>query len=111
MRHADSPKLLDAVLSETIPMYGRMIHGQDSSESLTEESQQYDVHGRFIRAVDRANLNKHLLDELEGLPNVKLHFWNKLTGVDFNARKAWFERKETSPQTADGAQADQDQQP
>jgi kynurenine 3-monooxygenase len=110
MRHSDSPKLLDAVLSETIPMHGRMIHGQDSSNNLTEESQQYDVHGRFIRAVDRANLNKHLLDELEGLPNVRLHFWNKLTGVDFNARKAWFERKEKPPQTADGAQADQDQQ-
>lgn len=88
-----------------------MIHGADSSDNLTEESQQYDVHGRFIRAVDRANLNKHLLDELEGLPNVRLHFWNKLTGVDFNAQKAWFERKNDSPQTADGAQADQDQQP
>ena len=113
MRHSDSPKLLEAVLAETIPMYGRMIHGEDSDGNLTEESQQYDVHGRFIRAVDRAALNKSLLDELEGLPNVKLHFRHKLTGVDFNSRKAWFERKDgtiSPPQTADAAQADQLQQ-
>jgi kynurenine 3-monooxygenase len=110
MRHSDSPKLLEAVLAETIPMYGRMIHGEDGDGNLTEESQQYDVHGRFIRAVDRAALNKSLLDELEGLPNVKLHFRHKLTGVDFNSRKAWFERKDgtiSPPQTADAAQADQ----
>lgn len=114
MRHSDSPKLLESVLAETIPMYGRMIHGEDSDGNLTEESQQYDVHGRFIRAVDRAALNKSLLDELEGLPNVKLHFRHKLTGVDFNKRKAWFERKDgtiSPPQTADAAQADQLQQP
>ena len=114
MRHSDSPKLLESVLAETIPMYGRMIHGQDSDGNLTEESQQYDVHGRFIRAVDRAALNKSLLDELEGLPNVKLHFRHKLTGVDFNSRKAWFERKDgtvSPPQTADAAQSDQLKQP
>ncbi|KAK5132116.1 Kynurenine 3-monooxygenase [Meristemomyces frigidus] len=110
MRHSQSPSLLDKVLSETIPMYGRMIHGQDSAGKLTEESQQYDVHGRFIRAVDRANLNKLLLDEVDRLPNVKLHFNHKLTGADFRKRKAWFEKKSSGgPQTADGAQAHQDQ--
>ncbi|KAM0717072.1 hypothetical protein Q7P37_006924 [Cladosporium fusiforme] len=111
MRHSDSPKLVDAVLSGTIPMHGRMIHDQDKNGNLTEESQQYDVHGRFIRAVDRAHLNKLLLDELEGLDNVQLFFNHKLTGVDFDTRKAWLERKKVgSPQTADGAQADQSQQ-
>jgi len=113
MRASGSDRLLDTVLDDTIPMYGRMIHGEDSKALHTEESQQYDVHGRFIRAVDRANLNKLLLDELEGLPNVKLMFNHKLTGADLRKRKAWFEhRKSTSqPQTADGAQADQDQTP
>ena len=110
MRHSGSDKLLDQVLSETIPMYGRMIHGVSSSGSLTEEAQAYDVHGKHINAVDRANLNKLLLDELDELPNVKLHFNHRLTGADFRKRKAWFEK--TSPrsaQTADGAQEQQNQ--
>jgi kynurenine 3-monooxygenase len=38
-------------------------------------------------------LNNALLDELEKTPNVKLFFNHKLTGADFHARKAWFERK------------------
>lgn len=89
-----------------------MIHGQDGNGGLTEESQLYDVHGRFIRAVDRGNLNKFLLDELESLPNVKFFFHHKLTGVDFNTKKAWMERKKQgSPQTADGAQVNQNRQP
>ncbi|KAK5123353.1 hypothetical protein LTR85_002784 [Meristemomyces frigidus] len=109
MRHSGSSDLLDRVVSESIPMYGRMIHGADSSGALTEESQQYDVHGRFNRAVDRANLNKLMLDKVDLLPNVKLHFNHKLVGADLRKRKAWFERKASPPQTADGAQAHQDQ--
>ncbi|KAK3720118.1 kynurenine 3-monooxygenase, mitochondrial precursor [Vermiconidia calcicola] len=91
MRHSGSDGLLEAVLSETIPMYGRMIHGEDSKGDLTEESQLYDVHGRFQRAVDRGELNKTMLDYLEDLPNVELRFHHKLTGADFRKRKAWFE--------------------
>lgn len=109
MRHSDSDKLLETVLSETIPMYGRMVHGQDSGGGLTEESQQYDVHGRYIRAVDRAKLNKLLLDELEGLQNVKLLFNHKLVGTDLRKRKAWFEHSSRPPQTADAAQEHQNQ--
>lgn len=44
-----------------------------------------------IYAVDRAGLNKRLLDILEAMPNVRFFFSHKLTGADFNARKAWFE--------------------
>ena len=80
-------------MSDTIPMYGRMIHGQDSKGQLTEESQKYDVHGRYIHAVDRGKLNGSILDELETLPNVTLFFHHKLTGVDFLRRKAWIELK------------------
>lgn len=108
-----SPNLLDSVLSETIPMKGRMIHSVRNGK-FVGESQPYDVHGRvricchrqqnvfvtdlekFIRAVDRAGLNKRLLDELDSMPNVKLHFNHKLTGADFRTNKAWIERKRTS---------------
>jgi kynurenine 3-monooxygenase len=45
MRNANVPGLLDSILAETIPMHGRMIHGQKNGE-LFEESQAYDIHGR-----------------------------------------------------------------
>lgn len=99
MRHAGSKGLLDAVLKDTIPMHGRMIHGQDSKGTLTEESQLYDVHGRFLRAVDRNGLNNILLDELDKMSNVKTNFNYKLTGADFDRQKAWFELKTSTPDT------------
>jgi len=40
----DGGKLLDEVLSDTIPMYGRMIHTGVPGEK--GESQKYDVHGK-----------------------------------------------------------------
>ncbi|KAF3764654.1 FAD/NAD(P)-binding domain-containing protein [Cryphonectria parasitica EP155] len=86
-------KLLDYVLAATIPMRGRMIHGRKADGDLYEESQDYDVHGRTIFAVDRGGLNKRLLDVLEAMPNVKLFFNHKLTGADFRRRKAWFEKR------------------
>lgn len=46
MRHARCEGLLDAVLSETIAMHGRMIHGQRKNGKLYEESQSYDAQGR-----------------------------------------------------------------
>ncbi|KAK7961677.1 kynurenine 3-monooxygenase [Apiospora aurea] len=91
MRHAGSKALLDHVMMSTIPMSGRMIHGQRPSGELYEEPQLYDVHGRDIYAADRAELNKALLDILEKMPNVKFYFNHKLTGADFKRKVAWFE--------------------
>lgn len=91
MRNSGRPELLEKVLSETIPMRGRMIHGKSSSGEFTEQSQDYDIHGRALHAADRGGLNKTLLDELETMPNVKFFFSHKLTGADFKNHKAWFE--------------------
>ncbi|KAL9038986.1 MAG: hypothetical protein Q9214_005059, partial [Letrouitia sp. 1 TL-2023] len=89
-------------------MHGRMIHGKKPGGEIYEEPQLYDVHGRvrtstkpfraadvlqFIRAVDRAGLNKRLLDSLEKMPNVTLNFNHKLTGADFQKNIAWFEQQ------------------
>ena len=46
MRDADCPSLIEDILSETIPMHGRMIHARSKLGELYEESQQYDVYGR-----------------------------------------------------------------
>ncbi|TID13474.1 General transcriptional corepressor [Venturia nashicola] len=97
MRNAKCDGLLDTILAQTIPMHGRMIHGGKKGK-ISEESQAYDVNGRYIRAVDRAGLNKSLLDELEKMPNVKLKFNHKFMGADFTKKLAWFEEK-PSPKT------------
>ncbi|OAL24136.1 hypothetical protein AYO20_10748 [Fonsecaea nubica] len=91
IRSTGNPELLDKILSRTIPMHGRMIHVRSSGGALLQQSQAYDVHGRFQRSVDRGELNKVLLDHLDSLPNVKLFFQHKLTGADFRKKKAWFE--------------------
>ena len=54
---------------------------------------------QYIQAVDRASLNKRLLDALENLPNATLHFNNKLLGADFNKKVAWFEQKISAKRT------------
>ncbi|CAG8979409.1 hypothetical protein HYALB_00010500 [Hymenoscyphus albidus] len=91
MRQSDRPDLLNRIFSETIPVYGRMIHGKKDSGVLYQQSQAYDIHGRAIYAVDRGGLNAALLDELDTMPNVKVIFNHKLTGADFKKHKAWFE--------------------
>lgn len=68
-----------------------MVHYRNSLGKTIEDSQQYDVHGRFQRSVDRGLLNKVLLNELVKLPNVTVNFQHKLTGADFGRKKAWLE--------------------
>ncbi|OCK82524.1 kynurenine 3-monooxygenase [Lepidopterella palustris CBS 459.81] len=105
MRKANCPGLLDAVLDETIPMHGRMIHGERQGK-LFQDVQLYDVHGRFQRAVDRGGLNKTLLDQLEKMPNVKFFFNHKLTGADFKKNIAWFEKRDPSKADKRGAEVE-----
>ncbi|KAI9171881.1 Kynurenine 3-monooxygenase [Paramyrothecium foliicola] len=97
MRQAGRPELLENVMAATIPMRGRMIHGKDAQGNLQQQSQDYDVRGRAIFAVDRAGLNTCLLDILDATPNVKLFFNHKLTGADFLSHKAWLEDRDAAP--------------
>ncbi|MCJ1471927.1 kynurenine 3-monooxygenase, mitochondrial precursor [Lambiella insularis] len=99
MRQAGVYNLVDDVLKETLPMHARMIHGRSKTGELYEDSQDYDVHGRSIHAVDRAGLNKRLLDSLEAMPNVTFYFNHKLTGADFKKNTAWFEHTPQAPRT------------
>ncbi|EDN11339.1 kynurenine 3-monooxygenase [Histoplasma capsulatum] len=103
MKQTNRPGFINAVMDETIPMRGRMVHRKDKSGKLTEEPQPYDVHGRHINSIDRGRLNELLLDELEKCPNVKLFFNHKLTGADFKNKKAWFELRK--PENAAGSAA------
>lgn len=91
LRSAADDALLNRLLAQTIPMHGRMIHTRSATGGLSQQTQLYDVHGRFQRSVDRGGLNDILLDHLVALPNVTFFFQHKLTGADFRQRKAWFE--------------------
>ena len=51
IRNARCHGLLDEILKETIPMRGRMIHGQEKDGKLIHESQEYDPHGRVRRPI------------------------------------------------------------
>ncbi|EEH20566.1 hypothetical protein PABG_02797 [Paracoccidioides brasiliensis Pb03] len=99
MRRIKRPGFIDAILKETVPMHARMVHRKNQLGKLSQESQPYDVHGRYNNAMDRGRLNEILLDELENTPNVKIFFNHKLTGADFKNKKAWFERRNADDPT------------
>ncbi|KAF2110359.1 kynurenine 3-monooxygenase-like protein [Lophiotrema nucula] len=92
LRQTGLSELADAVLSETFPMHGRMIHVRKQGQYV-REPQLYDARGKNLLAMDRTGLNKTLLDHLESMPNFKFFFNHKLVGVDFRKKLAWFERR------------------
>ena len=118
MRGSGHASLVQTVMAGTIPMRGRMIHGQSPLGEVYEHAQDYDAKGRVsadgapepwhvtsselmlwpqaIYAIDRSGLNERLLDVLDAMPNVKLFFNHKLTGADFKSRQAWFEARDTA---------------
>lgn len=59
MKQSDCGGLLDDVLKITIPMHGRMIHGQRKNGKLFQEPQNYDAHGRVICSCCRLRLGEH----------------------------------------------------
>ncbi|KAI8919065.1 hypothetical protein DFJ77DRAFT_452922 [Powellomyces hirtus] len=85
----------EKILSNMIPMKGRLIHSMDGKLS----SQPYGIFGECINSVDRMMMNKHLLDSAEAYPNVKLHFHHELNQCDFDNQKATFTKKDGSSVT------------
>ncbi|KAJ4992695.1 kynurenine 3-monooxygenase [Stagonosporopsis vannaccii] len=92
LRQTGLSDLADAVLANTVPMHGRMIHVRKHGEYV-REAQQYDAHGRDLLAMDRTQLNRALIDHLDAMPNVKFFFKHKMIGVDFKKKSAWFENR------------------
>ena len=71
--------LAEKVLEMAVPMRGRMIHAPDGHLGF----QPYSPDGeQAINSVSRQGLNNLLLDAAEALPNVRLHFEWRCTGVD-----------------------------
>ncbi len=79
--------LADAVLKESVPMRGRMLHAADGT--LTFQRYGKDD-SEAINSVSRGGLNMTLLDAAERMDNVSLHFEHKCVGVDFDASQLAF---------------------
>ncbi|KAM5164510.1 kynurenine 3-monooxygenase [Mantella aurantiaca] len=67
--------LEEKIVAKGIPMRARMIHSRNGKKY----SIPYGKPHQYILSVDRANLNKELLDAAEKYRNVKIHFDHKLS--------------------------------
>jgi len=94
--------LADQVLSDGMPMVGRMIHSRDGSLHPLN----YGLHGEYIVSVDRRKLNEALLSAAEAMPNVRIHFDHQLETMDFKAKSARFRRCAPATDAGKGSPAE-----
>jgi kynurenine 3-monooxygenase len=81
------------MLSEAVPMFGRMVHSLEGSTKLLPYSGR---RGEYINSVSRAGLNIALMNEAEKYDGVKFHFSRRCTNFDFFTGEALFEKGETA---------------
>ena len=76
-----------AILSEALPMHGRMMHDTEGNLAY----QPYGKEGQHINSVSRGGLNIQLLELADENKDVHLHFKHKCLDVDLENSIAWFE--------------------
>lgn len=87
---------LDAeILSDAIPMYGRMMHSKTGELSYHA----YGKEGQAINSVSRGRLNIKLIELADEFPNIALHFNSKCVDVDIDKSIATFELEDGSLKT------------
>ncbi|KAM8952943.1 kynurenine 3-monooxygenase [Pelodytes ibericus] len=79
----------DKIVLKGIPMHARMIHSLSGKQSAIP----YGKQNQYILSVDRANLNKELLNAAETYSNVKLHFEHKLSNCNVESGTMTFHGK------------------
>lgn len=80
--------LLDEVKAISVPMRARAIH-QPDGETKIQPFGRNDA--EYLHAISRAELNKVLLNAIDELPNVEVHFDKKLVSIDFTTDVLTFE--------------------
>lgn len=78
------------ILTDAIPMYGRMIHDKEGELAF----QPYGKQGQAINSVSRGRLNIKLLELADAHDNITLHFNNRCTDVDYENGACTFETAE-----------------
>ncbi len=76
------------MLSQAVPMYGRMIHNLDGTTKLLPYSGRQ---GEYINSVSRAGLNIALINEAEKYDGVRFFFNEKCVDFDCASGEAKFE--------------------
>lgn len=71
--------LLDAVMVETLPLRGRMIHDLDGTRTFQPYGK---GGGEVIHSIKRDKLNVALMNAAHALPNVKMFFHQRCTSID-----------------------------
>lgn len=79
----------DEVLSDAIPMYGRMMHSRTGELNY----QPYGTNNQAINSVSRGRLNLRLLELADAYDNINLHFNHKCKDVDIDKAIAVFENE------------------
>lgn len=82
--------LAEKVLSDAIPMNGRMMHSVKGE--LTYQA--YGKSGQFINSVSRSGLNIKLLELADEFENVELFFNHRCIDIDLNINTATLETKD-----------------
>lgn len=88
----------DPVRRILIPLYGRMIHGEDGATSF----QPYGNRGEAIYSVGRNRLNAELLRCAGRHPGIELRFEQRCVGLDLDTPAITFEQAETGARSTVG---------
>jgi kynurenine 3-monooxygenase len=83
------------ILSDAIPMYGRMMHSKTGE--LTYHP--YGKDGQAINSVSRGRLNQKLIELADEFENITLYFNSKCVDVNINESIATFELEDGSHKT------------
>lgn len=75
------------MLSEAVPMRGRMIHAVDGATKLLPYSGRQ---GEYINSVSRGGLNVALINEAEKYENVKFFFNHQCHHLDYKSDRIYF---------------------
>lgn len=81
------------MLSEAVPMRGRMVHAVDGNTKLLPYSGR---EGEYINSISRGGLNIALMNEAEKHANVGFHFNQKCVDFDCKSGAALFEDSQTN---------------
>ncbi|KAL0490599.1 kynurenine 3-monooxygenase, partial [Acrasis kona] len=73
-------QIIEEVHNIGVKMFGRYIHLKNGQNTF----QPYGRQDQYILSVSRGFLNEYLMTKAEQLPNVKLHFEDKITGMNLS---------------------------
>lgn len=87
--------LYDKIMQLTVPLNGRIIHTIDGSQTFQSYGQK---ETDILYGLQRNDLSKILLDEVEKLESVQINFAQRCTGINFDKRELYLEDEITKQQ-------------